>query len=135
LKENAIKSLKFIFIILIPSIIIIFLFGRYILLLFNKEFSDQSFELLKIFAISSIFSAITSIYLAIKRVQKDVKIINYINFFSSSFLIVCGYIFLIKFGLLGIGYTWLILNVSMCIVILWLSIKHDKFLNHNWKNT
>ena len=128
LKENVIKSLKLTMMILIPITIIVLLFGKEILLIFNKEFSDQSFELLRILAISGLFSAITSIYLAIKRVQKDIKIINYINLISSSFLIIAGYIALIKYGLMGIGYTWLIVNIGMCIVIVGLVVKHDKFI-------
>jgi O-antigen/teichoic acid export membrane protein len=128
LKENVKKSIKFTMIILIPATIMILLFGREILLIFDKEYSDQSFELLRILAISGIFSAITSIYVSIKRVQKDIKIINYINFISSTCLILVGYVFLIKFGLIGIGYTWLVLNIGMCAVIVWLVIKHDKFI-------
>jgi O-antigen/teichoic acid export membrane protein len=127
LKQNVIKSIRLNAVILVLALIVIFIFGRYILLIFNKEFSDQSFELLKILGISGIFSAITSIYLSIKRVQKDIKIINYINFLSAAFLIVIGYLFLIRFGLMGIGYTWLIMNVGMCLVIVWLVIKHDKY--------
>jgi hypothetical protein len=97
-------------------------------LIFNKDFSDQSFELLKILAISCLFSAITSIYLAIKRVQKDIRIINYINFTNSLFLIVIGYLSLIKFGLIGIGYTWLFINLGMCFVTIGLVVKYDKFI-------
>jgi O-antigen/teichoic acid export membrane protein len=132
LKENVIKSLKLTMMILIPATIIILLFGREVLLIFNKEFSDQSFALLQILAISGLFSAITSIYLTIKRVQKDIKIINFINLISSLFLIVIGYILLIKFGLMGIGYTWLILNIGMCLLIIGLVIKHDKFIKYSW---
>jgi O-antigen/teichoic acid export membrane protein len=129
LKENIIKSLKFSMIILLPAIIVVLIMGKEILFLFNKEFaSDQSFELLIILAVSSIFSAVTSIYIAIKRVQKDTKIINYINFAFLILLVGIGYLLLLKYGLLGIGYAWLITSVLICICIIWISIKHDKFV-------
>jgi O-antigen/teichoic acid export membrane protein len=128
LKENVIKSIKFTMIILIPSIIITVLFGNYILLIFNREFSDQSFELLRLLAISSLFSAVNAIYITIKRVQKNTKIINYINLLSLILLTGMGYLLLLKYGLLGIGYAWLISNMLICAGVVLLSIKYDKFL-------
>jgi O-antigen/teichoic acid export membrane protein len=131
LRENVIKSFKFVALLLVPSIIVIFFFGDKILLLFNSEFSERSFELLKLLAISSIFSAVTSIYIAIKRIQKDIKIINYINFINSASLLGLGYVFLSFYGLLGIGYVWLFLNVIVCAGVVWISVKHDNFVKIN----
>jgi O-antigen/teichoic acid export membrane protein len=131
LRENVEKSLKLTMMVLIPAIIVILLFGNYILLIFNKEFSSQSFELLKLLAISGVFSAVNIIYMTIKRVQKDIRLINYLNFANASLLIVVGYVFLIKFGLIGIGYAWLILNAGTTAVIIGLAIRHDKFILAN----
>ncbi len=131
LRENVIKSFKFVALLLVPSIIVIFFFGDKLLLLFSTEFSAKSFELLKLLALSSIFSAVTSIYIAIKRIQKDVKIINYINFINSASLIGLGYVFLSVYGLLGIGYVWLILNAIICAGVIWMSVRHDNFVKIN----
>ena len=127
LRENVVKSIRFTMILLIPAIIVILLFGNYVLLIFNKEFSQQSFELLRLLAISGIFSAISSLYLTIKRVQKDVRIINYINLAFSILLIGSCYLFLMSFGLIGVGYAWLLSNIIISVCAVWLSIKHDKF--------
>jgi O-antigen/teichoic acid export membrane protein len=136
LRENVVRSIKFTMILLIPAIIVILLFGNYVLLIFNKEFSQQSFELLRLLAISGIFSAISSLYLTIKRVQKDVRIINYINLAFSILLIGSCYLFLMSFGLIGVGYAWLLSNIVVGICAIWLSIKHDKFtlINSFWKS-
>ena len=129
LKENVLKSLKFCMILLIPAIIIIFLFGDKILLLFSKEFSEQSYELLKLLAISSIFTTIVSVYTTIKRIQKEIKIINYINIISSIMLISIGYILMLKYGLIGIGYTWIVSYIIISIGILILMIKKEQWFN------
>lgn len=118
LKENVIKALKFIMILLIPSILVIFLIGDKILLIYSKEFSEQSFELLKLFAISSLFSTIISIYITIKNIQKDIKTVNFINLLSTILLIVGGYILLLKYGLIGIGYAWILNNIIISMGLL-----------------
>ncbi|WP_174590885.1 oligosaccharide flippase family protein [Methanocella conradii] len=129
LKENVWKSLKFCMILLMPSMIIIFLFGDKILLLFSTEFSEQSFELLKLLAISSLFSTIVSVYTTIKRIQKEIRIINYINIISSIMLISTGSILMLKYGLIGIGYAWIISNMIVSIGILILMIKKEKWFD------
>lgn len=125
LKENIMKSMAFALLLLVPMIIGVFLVGDKLLLLFSSEFSSQSFELLKLLAASSLFSVVTSLYIAIKRVQKDVKMVNYINIVSSVSLICLGYVFILDYGLLGIGYAWLILNVLMSLGLVLVSVKYD----------
>lgn len=128
LKENVIKSAKLIMLILVPSIVVFFLFGDKILLLFSKEFSVQSLELLKLLALSSVFSAIISVYLTIKRVQKNLKAINALNLTISVLLIGLGYLSMKVYGLPGVGYVWLALNAAVCICVLFLLIKYDHIL-------
>ncbi len=118
LKENVLKAVKLIFVILIPSLIIIFIFGEKFLLLFSTEYSNESFEMLLLLAASSIFSSITSIFISIKKVQKDMTIINYLNFILSALIIGVGYIALLKYGLLGIGYAWLGANIAIATIVL-----------------
>lgn len=117
LKETVLKSCKLIFIFLVPAIIIIFFFGDKLLLLFSKEYSEKSFELLQLLAVSSIFFAVTSIFISIKKIQKEIRMINYVNFALSVLIIGIGYIALMKYGLLGLGYVWLGANALMSMVL------------------
>jgi len=117
IKKNVLKSVKLIILLLVPAIAVIFLFGDKLLLLFSKEYSEQSFEILQLFAVSSIFSAVTLIYLSIKRIQKNVRMINYLNFVLSVLIIGFGYVSLLKYGLVGLGYAWLGANVVVCAVV------------------
>ena len=58
LKAHLKKAIKIISIIIIPAIIVTFLFGKYILLAFRKEYSNEGFILLKLLSISGIFISI-----------------------------------------------------------------------------
>jgi O-antigen/teichoic acid export membrane protein len=128
LKENVLKSVKLILILLVPALIIIFLFGDKVLLLFSKEYSEQSFEMLQLFAVSSIFFAVTSIFISIKKIQKDIRMINYVNFALSVMIIGFGYVALLKYGLLGLGYAWLGANAFMSMVVAAIVIGRDKWV-------
>lgn len=61
LKIQLKKATKIISLILIPAILVTFLFGNYILLAFGKEYSDEGFILLKLLLISGIFYSINAI--------------------------------------------------------------------------
>ncbi len=117
LKENVLKSVKLILMFLFPVLILIFLFGDKVLLLFSKEYSEQSFEMLQLLSVSSIFFAVTSIFISIKKIQKEIRIINYVNFALSVMIIGFGYAALLKYGLLGLGYAWVGANAIMCVAV------------------
>lgn len=127
LKENVLKSVIFILIFLIPVLIMIFLFGDQVLLLFSKEYSEQSFEMLQLLAVSSVFSAVISIFISIKKIQKDVRMINYVTFVLSVIIIGFGYVALLRYGLLGLGYAWLGANVAVCIMVIWVILRIEKW--------
>jgi len=61
-KYNVIKALKFIFILLIPMILIICFFGKYILSLFGAEYAENAFEILKILLIFRIIKIQIAIF-------------------------------------------------------------------------
>ncbi len=127
LKENVLKSVKLILMLLVPVLIMIFLFGDKVLLLFSKEYSEQSFELLQLLAVSSIFFAVTSIFISIKKIQKEIRMINYVNFALSVMIIGFGYMALLKYGLLGLGYAWLGANVVVCAVVVGIAVRWEKW--------
>jgi O-antigen/teichoic acid export membrane protein len=127
LKENVLKSAKLIFTILIPTLIIVLIFGDKILLLFSTEYSEESFEILCLLAASSVFSSVTSMFISIKKVQKDLKIVNYLNCALSVLILGFGYIALFKYGLLGFGFAWLGANIVVCAFVLGLVIFKEKW--------
>jgi O-antigen/teichoic acid export membrane protein len=132
LKENTIKSIKFALLLLIPSVMFIVLFGDKLLMFFNKEYSVNSFEILRLLSISSIFGMVCSIYSSIKKIQKDIKMVNYINFALSALILGLGYIFMIKYGLIGLGYAWLFSNLIVCVFVMWMALRREKIFGSLW---
>lgn len=106
LNKAAKKSLALSFLLLIPIITFIYIFGDSILYNINKDYLEGS-EFLRIMILTGLFTTITYIYFSIKRVQNDLK----------GPLLISGLILLIVigtsqplmryYGLVGVGYAWL----------------------------
>ena len=73
LRWNVTRALKFIFILLGIAIIGILLFGKYLLLVFGRNYALNSFEVLSILALGSIPFAINALYASVMRAKRDVK--------------------------------------------------------------
>ncbi len=128
MRENVVKSLKFVLLLLIPALLFVLVFGDKLLLLFSKEYSDQAFGLLRLLAISSVFTIVPSIYITIKRIQKDVRMITYVSFAISMLIVALGYVSLITVGLLGLGYVWIAANAVVSTIAGWLIVRREKWI-------
>jgi O-antigen/teichoic acid export membrane protein len=110
LKVHLKKAIKIISIIIIPAIIVIFLFGNYILLAFGKEYSYEGFILLKFLSISGIFISINSIGSAILSIKYKIKLMILLSLINTTIILSLSVI-LIKmnlFGLIGVGIGWIV---------------------------
>ena len=107
LKENTIKSLKFVFLSLIPAIVIIILIGKWLLLVFGQSYSTNALYLLWVLAISSLPVSISFIYTSILRVTKRIKELVIIWGFIALVVLGVSYLIIPSIGIIGIGYTWL----------------------------
>lgn len=117
LKKNVKKAFKFTFILLGLGVIIVLIAGKYLLLLFGKEYSENGFRLLQILALSSIPAAVTILYVAIKNVQHRIKTVVLINFLMAISILVLSYS-LLNYGLIGIGIGWLLgKSLVACYVV------------------
>jgi O-antigen/teichoic acid export membrane protein len=128
LRKNIVRSVKFIILLLVPLTALIFLYGDKLLLIFSSEYSEGSFELLRLLALSSLPSSIVSIYLVIKRIQKDMLAISLVTFIISAMIIGIGYVALLKIGLAGLGYIWLGVYSAIGAILVMLLYK-DVFMN------
>lgn len=118
------KAIKLIGLLLFPSIIIIFLFGKFILLVFGAEYSAKSYQLLQIMAILGIFLSINSISSALMRVRHQMKkilIVNICYVISTATLM----FFLIQYGVVGI--SWALLGGQAFMSIIFFIIYPDNF--------
>ena len=106
-RNNVIKALKFTFLLIIPMVFGIFIFGDKLMLLFGKTYSENAFYVLCILVLSIVPFTINKLYMTIKNVQLNVKPIIYLNVLISILTVVISYLLMVKIGLVGvaIGYT------------------------------
>ena len=118
LRQNVIKSLKFIYIILIPAIIGIFIFGKYILLIFGRLYADNAFDVLLLLSLGTIPHSIIVVYVAIMRVKKDVMPVIIVYGGIAVLTIVGSYIAIQEIGLIGIGISWIFSNGIVALFVI-----------------
>lgn len=104
---NVKKAFKLTFVLLGVGVIIMLVAGKYLLLLFGADYSENGFRLLQILALSSIPGSVIIIYTAIKNVQHRIKTVLLINFLMAIIILILIY-FLLNYGLIGIGIGWLL---------------------------
>jgi O-antigen/teichoic acid export membrane protein len=121
LKIQLKKAIKIISLLLVPAILVTFLFGNYILLAFGKEYSSEGVIFLQILAISGIFLSINYIGNSIFYIKHRIKLIILVNFIGASIILSLS-IMLIHQNLLGIGVGW-VMGQGIISVIYLLFIK------------
>jgi len=118
LRKNIMKTILAIYSILTPTVIFIYFFGSNLLALLGNEYID-AISLLRVFALSSFFIPIYSLFIVIQNIRLDVGSVVIANTARSLLLIGFSYILMLRFGILGIGYAWMIVHIflAICIII------------------
>ncbi len=107
LKENVSRSFKFVFLLLIPAVILLLLFGKWLLLAFGQSYSANALTLLWILSISSLPLAVNHIYSSVLRVLGKLKELMAIWGFIAITTLLTSYLIMPMAGIIGIGYAWL----------------------------
>ena len=128
LKANTIKAMKFIFILLGIAIAGIFIFGENLLWIFGEEYAKKSFEVLLVLALGSIPFALNTVYVTIKRIQKEIKTVIFVYGIIAIVTILGSYILMRRMGLIGVAFSWPISNcITLFIIASYSSLqKHSK---------
>jgi len=116
IKKNTRSSLLLILLILVFVIIGIFLFGRFILGFFGEEYAINGFDVLLILSLGGIPFSFNVVYATIKRIEKQIKTVSYIYGGITIIFLVLSFLLLQNIGLVGIGYAWLIANITFAFV-------------------
>ena len=110
LRRNSFKALKFIFLLLIPLVLGIIVFGKYILLFFGVKYAVKSFDILLILCLASIPYSFNIVYLTAKRVKEELDIVIMAFGFLAFFTVLGSYILIQIIGIIGVGIAWLVGN-------------------------
>jgi len=127
LKKTVLKSLLAIFSLLTPTIIFLYFLGDFVLEIIGKDYSINGLELLRIMSFASIFVAVNYIFFSIKRIQKDVKILVLLSGLISALFLGSSYLFMLEFGLIGIGYAW-VLGYGVGAVIVGILVRMERWI-------
>lgn len=117
LKKTVIQSGVAIFLITIPAIIVLYVFGGLILGMLKPEYLG-ALNLLRILALSSILVAVYSLFIPIQNVRMAVKSIVKLNLIRCLLLIVLSYLLIQKYGITGVGFAWGITYAIVDIIII-----------------
>lgn len=114
---NVRRSLKLIFLILLPIVILVLAFANKLLLAFGSSYSESGTILLRILTLSALPLAINTIYLSIKRVEKKLTILIAVTAFLAVATLALSYLLLPRIGITGAGIAWLISQGVTALVI------------------
>jgi len=104
---NVGRSFRFIFLLLIPAIILLLLVGKWLLLLFGASYSANALTLLRILALSSVFIGVSGVYMTILRVQGKIRELMLISAFVTLAVLLGSYFIMPTTGIIGVGYAWI----------------------------
>ena len=83
----------------------------------GAEYAAGGVAVLRVMVVVSLFVGVNYVYFAIKRIQKDVKGIVVLNGVIFASLVGLGYLFMTMFGVVGVGYAWLVANGVGCVCV------------------
>lgn len=117
LKDKAVGSLKFVFVLLFLAVGIVYVFGGSILRFFGKGYAENALSLLRILVIGCIPYSFNVIYAYSMMVVKNLRRVVAIYGGIAITTIVTGYALMLKFGLIGVGYAWVLANLLVSLGI------------------
>jgi len=107
LSINARKALRFALILLVPTIILLVVLGKWLLLAFGSSYSSNALTLLWILGASSIFVGINSVYYTILLVRHRIRELLVLRGLITLVVLVASAFVMRAIGIVGIGYAWL----------------------------
>ena len=119
MSANIKRSLWMSFILLVPSILILYFIAGWLLSIFKPAYAANSITLLRILLVSTLPVTINIIYINIKRVEKKLSTILLASAALAVINIGLSYILLPRIGINGVGYAWLVSHgiISICIIV------------------
>lgn len=111
------KSLKLNALLLLPAMMAVYFFGKYVLLIFGFEYAKEGTQFLQILAISGTFIYINSVGGVILNLRHQIKKLIVINIIGALFILGLSYLLISK-ELMGLGMAWMIGQVTLSLIFL-----------------
>lgn len=121
LRESLLKSLIIVYLIILPIIAGILLFGDIVLGAFGSEYVE-AYGLLKVLSLATIFVAFFSFFSPIQNLKMNNLRNVWVNLMLAVVLIGLNLLFIPAFGIIGSGYAWIIAYSFISAVMLTIAI-------------
>jgi O-antigen/teichoic acid export membrane protein len=105
-KRNLFRSLKFVYLLIIPVLLILLLISEWLLGVFGQAYVEEGLLLLRILAVSSLFLSFSMIYSSLLQALDRMKELVIFRVFTAMFVLTGSYMVLPHTGIIGIGYVW-----------------------------
>jgi O-antigen/teichoic acid export membrane protein len=116
---NVRKALRFTYLLLIPAVLVVLIFGSFFLSLFGTAYATNGLALLRLMAVSNLFGSVISIYSATLRINNQIRELYAIYAVQSISLISGIYFLLPVTGAIGIGYMWIGVQGIISLYVGW----------------
>ncbi|MDP2685382.1 MAG: oligosaccharide flippase family protein, partial [bacterium] len=118
------KSLKLNAFLLLPAMMAVYFFGKYILLVFGFEYAKQGTEFLQLLAISGTFIYINSVGGVLLNIRHQIKKLITINITSTLLILGLSYLLISK-ELMGLGFAWIIGQAIISVIYLYFLLRNQ----------
>lgn len=112
------RSLNLSFFLLIPAIVLIFLIGDKLLILFAPAYEENATKLLWILAVSAVPVCVNVVYFGVKRVEMKMKSVIVFTAFIAIGTLALSRVLLPQMGIVGAGVAWLSSQGAVALVII-----------------
>jgi O-antigen/teichoic acid export membrane protein len=113
----------FTFGLLLPALAVMLIFGHDLLSFVGQEYADNAFSSLKVFALASIPLAANTIYIAVKRIEKDSVAILWVYGVMAALFLSLSWLTMTHQRLDGIANSWLATQIVISALIAIVELK------------
>lgn len=121
LGHNVWRSLKFTFLAIGPVTVLLVVFARRLLGVFEPQYAENGAGLLQILAISALPLSLNCTYFVVERVRMNMTRVIVINAFVAVATVVLSWVLLPRMGLAGAGVAWIASQsvAALAVVFIW----------------
>jgi O-antigen/teichoic acid export membrane protein len=118
LAPNVKRSFKMGFLLLLPAVVAILVVGDKLLLIFGRDYSQETTSVLRVVATSAIPVTVTAIYLGIAQVQHRLKALVLVPAAIAVGTLVLSYALARPLGILGPAVAWTAIHSAVALAVL-----------------
>lgn len=106
--------------LLIPCMLVLFIFGNNLLGLFAEDYIE-AYDLLIILTMSGALVTLYLLFISIQNIRMKVVSIAVLNALRCVLLVGSSYLLIQNYGIMGAAYSWVITYVAISLIIAWVA--------------